>query len=168
MDAQQGRFDLVLAEALDRLSRDQEDIAGLYKRMSFCGVKLVTLSEGTINELHIGLKGTMNALFLKDLAEKPRRGQRKRTEAGKITGGNSYGYDIVKSFDGNGESVRGERSVNPRESEVIRRIFRKYPAGKSPKKIAAFLNREGIRARPVAIGVSRPSEQSQTQHRHSQ
>jgi site-specific DNA recombinase len=26
-----------------------------------------TLSEGEINELHVGLKGTMNALFLKDL-----------------------------------------------------------------------------------------------------
>jgi hypothetical protein len=29
----------------------------------------MTLAEGEINELHIGLKGTMNALFLKDLAE---------------------------------------------------------------------------------------------------
>ena len=30
-DARAGRFDVVVAEALDRLSRDQEDIAGLYK-----------------------------------------------------------------------------------------------------------------------------------------
>jgi DNA invertase Pin-like site-specific DNA recombinase len=29
-DARRGAFDVVLAEALDRLSRDQEDIAGLY------------------------------------------------------------------------------------------------------------------------------------------
>ena len=49
------------------------------------------LSEGEINELHVGLKGTMNALFLKDLAQKTRRGQRGRVEAGKIPGGNSYG-----------------------------------------------------------------------------
>ena len=36
-----GRFDVILAEAMDRLSRDQEDIAGIYKRMVFAGVKIV-------------------------------------------------------------------------------------------------------------------------------
>src|SRR5215472_1621023 len=66
-DALKGRFDLVLTEALDRLSRDQEDTAALYKQLTFAGVKLVTLAEGEITELHVGLKGTMNALFLKDL-----------------------------------------------------------------------------------------------------
>ena len=59
--------DVVIAEALDRLSRDQEDIARIYKRLSFGQVTLMTLAEGEINELHIGLKGTMNAPFLKDL-----------------------------------------------------------------------------------------------------
>ena len=45
-DALRGRFQFVLAEAMDRLSRDQEDIAGLYKRMAYADVKIVTLSEG--------------------------------------------------------------------------------------------------------------------------
>ncbi|MAY36694.1 MAG: resolvase, partial [Spongiibacteraceae bacterium] len=81
-DAQSGKFDIVLAEALDRLSRDQEDIAGIHKRLSFANVQMVTLSEGEISHLHIGLKGTMNALFLKDLADKTRRGLRGRVEAG--------------------------------------------------------------------------------------
>ena len=63
-DAQAGRFDIVLAESLDRISRDQEDIAGVYKRLSFAGVRMVTISEGEVNELHIGLKGTMGALYL--------------------------------------------------------------------------------------------------------
>ena len=30
-------FDVIVAEALDRLSRDQEDVAGLFKRMQFAG-----------------------------------------------------------------------------------------------------------------------------------
>jgi len=34
-DAQARRFDIVLAESLDRISRDQEDIAGVYKRLTF-------------------------------------------------------------------------------------------------------------------------------------
>lgn len=45
-DAQRGRFDVVLAEALDRISRDQEDVAGVYKRLTFASVKIATLSEG--------------------------------------------------------------------------------------------------------------------------
>lgn len=69
--AREGAFDFVVAEALDRLSRDQEDVAGLYKRMRYAGVQIVTVADGEINELHVGLKGTMNALFLKDLAQRP-------------------------------------------------------------------------------------------------
>ena len=73
-DSARGCFDMVLAEALDRVSRDQEDIAGIYKRIRYADVRTFTLSEGEISELHVGLKGTMNALFLKDLADKTRRG----------------------------------------------------------------------------------------------
>ena len=36
-----GAFDVVVAEALDRLSRDQEDVAGLFKRLRFAGVTIV-------------------------------------------------------------------------------------------------------------------------------
>jgi site-specific DNA recombinase len=68
-EARSGAFDIVVAEALDRLSRDQADTATLYKNLSFWGIRLITLAEGEINELHVGLKGTMNALFLKDLAQ---------------------------------------------------------------------------------------------------
>ena len=35
--------DVVLAESLDRFSRDQEDTAGLFKRLTFAGVSIVTL-----------------------------------------------------------------------------------------------------------------------------
>lgn len=96
-DAGKGGFDVVYAEALDRISRDQEDAAGFFKRMVFADVSLITLAEGEITELHVGLKGTMNALFLKDLAQKTRRGLRGRVEAGRSGGGNAYGYDIVRS-----------------------------------------------------------------------
>ena len=145
-DAMGGRFDLILAEAMDRLSRDQEDIAGIFKRMSYADVKMFTLSEGEVTHLHVGLKGTMNALFLKDLADKTRRGQRGRVEAGKSGGGNAYGYDVVKKFDANGEPIRGDRTINEFQAEVVRRIFRDYAAGKSAKTIAFALNKEGIPA----------------------
>lgn len=142
--AKRGGFDIVIAEALDRVSRDQEDIAAIYKRLGHAEVKIITLSEGEISELHVGLKGTMNALFLKDLAIKTRRGQRGRVEAGKIPGGNSYGYKIVRRLLDNGSVSTGERELDPEQSAVVRRIFQEYADGLAPRKIAARLNAEGI------------------------
>jgi site-specific DNA recombinase len=143
-DARDGQFDVVVAEALDRLSRDQEDVAALFKRLSFVGIRIVTLAEGEVGELHVGLKGTMNALFLKDLAQKTRRGLQGRIEAGKSGGGNSYGYDVVKRIGDDGEPIRGERRINPEQAAVVRRIFAEYAAGGSPKAIARALNREKV------------------------
>ena len=137
-----GKFDVVIAEALDRISRDQEDIAGIYKRLNFAGVKLVTLSEGPISELHIGLKGTMNAMFLKDLADKTRRGLRGRIELGKSGGGNAFGYDVVRKTDAMGEPVRGDRNINQTEADIVRRIFTLYADGQSPRAIAHLFNAE--------------------------
>ena len=143
-DAQAGQFNIVLAEPLDRISRDQEDIAGVYKRLSFACVRIVTLSEGDISELHIGLKGTMGALYLKDLADKTRRGLRGRVEDGKSGGGNSYGYRVVRKTGADGEPERSEREIDPTEAAVIKRIFTDYAAGKSPTTIAHELNAEGV------------------------
>lgn len=143
-DAKVGRFDLVIAEALDRISRDQEDIAAIHKRLRHVGVRIHTLSEGDVDELHIGLKGTMNALFLKDLAAKIRRGQRGRAEAGRSPGGLSYGYAVVREYDAAGEPVRGLRRIDEAQAAVVRRIFREFVTGRSGRTIAAGLNRDGI------------------------
>lgn len=142
--ARSGQFELLLAESLDRLSRDQEDVAAIYKRLTHAGVTITTLAEGVINELHIGLKGTMNALYLKDLAEKTRRGQRGRVEAGKIPGGNSYGYRIVRHMREDGTISTGEREINEAEACTVRRIFEDYAAGIPPRRIAAKLNGDTV------------------------
>lgn len=144
LDARARKFDIVIAEALDRLSRDQEDIAHIYKRLTFEGVRIITLSEGEVGKLHIGLKGTMNALFLEELARKTHRGLQGRVLAGKSAGGRAYGYNVVRKFDAVGEPIRGEREINETEAEVVRRIMRDYTLGKSPRKIAFELNAEGI------------------------
>ena len=122
-DARGRAFEVVVAEALDRLSRDQEDVAALYKRLRFAGVKIVTLAEGEITDLHVGLKGTMNALYLQDLAAKTHRGLRGRVEAGRSAGGRCYGYDVVQERDDAGELVRGKRRINPEEAAIVGRIF---------------------------------------------
>lgn len=143
-DASAGNYDIVLAESLDRISRDQEDIAGVYKRLKFAGAQIVTLSEGSVSELEIGFKGTMGAVFLRDLADKTRRGLRGRVEAGRSGGGNSFGYDVVRRLEADGSQATGERQINPEEAAIVTRIFDDYVGGLSPRKIAQTLNEEGV------------------------
>ncbi|MBF9045322.1 recombinase family protein [Rhodobacterales bacterium HKCCE4037] len=143
-DAQAGHFDIIVAEAMDRLSRDQADIAMFHKHVSFADVKIVTLSEGEVNEMHIGLQGTMNQLFLKELKRKTHRGLEGRALKGKSAGGKSYGYDIVRQLDEAGTIEAGERQINEDEARVVRRIFDDYRKGKAPRRIASELNKEGI------------------------
>src|SRR4029077_7281741 len=136
-------FDIVLAESLDRFSRDQEDTAGLFKRLTFLGVRIFTLAECDITHLHIGFNGTTNALFLNDLAEKTHRGLRGLIEDGKSAGGLCYGYRVVKALNG-GTVTTGEREIELGEAAVVERTFREFIAGVSPKQIAKNLNREGV------------------------
>jgi site-specific DNA recombinase len=99
------------------------------------------VSEGEITQLHVGFKGTMNALYLKDLADKTRRGMVGRVEHGKSGGGLCYGYRVVRGAEG---VTTGDRAIEPNEAAVILRIFRKFIGGASPKSIAQSLNREHV------------------------
>ena len=143
-DARAGKFEVVLSEALDRVSRDQEDIAHIYKHLKFADIRFVTLSEGDIDEMHIGLKGTMNSLFLKELARKTKRGLEGRALQGKSVGGKALGYQTVKQFNGKGEVIEEERCIVAVEAEIVKRIFADFLKGKSPRKIAFELNQEKI------------------------
>ena len=139
-----GRIDIVVTEALDRLSRDQEHVAGLYKQLTFADVKIITVAEGEINELHVGLKGVMNALFLKDLAQKTHRGLEGRVEMGRSAGGICYGYDVVRHLNADGTFSTGERAINPAQANILIQVFTEIAAGRSPRTLSYDLNKEGV------------------------
>jgi DNA invertase Pin-like site-specific DNA recombinase len=90
-DASTGAVDVVVAESLDRLSRDLADVAMLSKHLSYVGVRLWTVAEGQVSDLPVGFKGAMNALYLKDLAQKTHRGLEGRVRSGMSGGGICYG-----------------------------------------------------------------------------
>src|SRR3546814_12939815 len=100
----------------------------------------------------------MNALFLKDLADKTRRGLRGRVEKGKSGGGLCFGYDVANRVDGNGELIRGERTINEGEAVLVRRIFREFADGKSPRAIARELHAEGLPGPRGALWMENGSE----------
>ena len=86
----------------------------------------------------------MNALYLKDLADKTRRGLRGRVEAGKSGGRLCFGYRVVRTIGADGV-VTGEREIEPSEAATVVRIFTEYAGGISPQTIAKGLNADNIR-----------------------
>ncbi len=143
-DLQAGLFDVVMAEAIDRFSRDLEHIAAFYKLCTFHHVRIHTVTDGDVSEIHIGLKGMMGSLFLKDLADKTRRGLEGRVRAGRSTGSPAYGYEVVRKLTDDGELDRGLRAIDPCKAPIVVRIFEAYAGGASPRSIARALNAEGV------------------------
>ena len=68
-DLDRGIFDVVVVEALDRLGRKLADIADLYDRCNFAGIKLFAVNVDEIGAMHIGMLGTMAQLYLSDLSQ---------------------------------------------------------------------------------------------------
>ena len=135
-DARRGQFDCIIAEDLDRLSRRTRDLASFYDIMTFLGVQVRTISDGKVTNLHIGLKGTMSAEFLRGLSQKTVRGQSAAVRSGRLAGGVAYGYRP--------SICPGKPEIVPEEASVVRRIFQMRLAGHSPRDIAGTLNEENI------------------------
>ena len=142
-DCRVGHYSAVCAESLDRITRNQRDIADFYQQLVYFGVKLVTLEEGIITPLHVGLKGTMNAIFLQSLSEKTRRGQRGVIQKGRMISRAPFGYRTANRVEGS-KVERGLREIDPDQAAIVRRIFSLYANGTSAKALAALLTAEGV------------------------
>jgi len=136
------RISILITESLDRLSRDQADLALIYRATKMHSVRLITASEGEVMAgsqgiLQIGMRGMIGAMYLADLADKTRRGLMGVATSGRIPGGLSYGYRAIEG------EVRGLRAIIPEEADIVRHIFERYAAGHSPRAIAKALNAAG-------------------------
>jgi hypothetical protein len=77
------------------------------------------------------------AILIWKHAHKIKRGMAGRVKQGLYAGGLAYGYAPVTGDP-------GKRVIVEAEADIVRRIFADYLAGKSPRKIAAELNGEGV------------------------
>lgn len=132
------KFDVIVVEALDRLSRDMEDLAGIHKRMTFLDIEIRAVHEGVANTVLVGLRGLVGQLYREDNVHKVRRGMGGLIKAGKHAGGRAYGYTPDP------QATNGLVIV-PDEAEVVTRIFTEYAEGRSPRAICYDLNDEGVR-----------------------
>lgn len=130
-------FDVLICESMSRVGRDQEDRAGIRKRLNFADITIMTVANGVVTELVDGFTAVMDSHQLTDLKMMIRRGMAGNIKEGKHNGGPPYGYRAVK-----GEP--GQLVIVDDEAIVIRRIYDRFLAGDDPRSIAGMLNREGI------------------------
>ncbi|PWE57587.1 recombinase family protein [Metarhizobium album] len=135
--AEHGAFEVVIAEAPDRLSRDIADLGSMHKMLTFRGIELHCVNGGKIDTMQVGLYGLVGQMQREEGAKKVRRGMVGVVQSGRSAGGRSYGYRPVPG-------KPGELEIVESEAEVIRRIFDYFAAGISPRTIAGKLNDEGV------------------------
>ena len=140
-----GLVDIVLAEGTSRLNRSQELSANLFAVCDFNGVEIHTVADGRIEEIHIGMKGTMDALQIKRTSQEVHRGQTGRIKDGLSAGGLSFGYRIPID-PSTGLRKTGETEIDEAQALIVKRIFHEFADGNSPRAIAHQLNIEHIPA----------------------
>ena len=79
-DAIAGRFQVLLLESLDRLSRDLVEQETIVRRLEHRGIRIIGCSDGydtaigNSRKIHRGMRGLINEIYLDDLRAKVHRG----------------------------------------------------------------------------------------------
>ena len=142
------KFDVLVIESQDRLSRNTADCIRTMQRLEYYGVRIVALSDGydsrsgshSSRTLQRGVRGLLNEIYLDDLRHKTHRGLSGQVSRGFTAGGLSYGYDLVKTEQGS------RLVVNDQAAGWVRWIFEHYADGWSCQKIAHALNELGVKS----------------------
>lgn len=144
-DALASRFDVLVLEGLDRLSREIGEAETITKRLEHRGIRIVGTADGYDSEAR-GRKvmriarGLVNELYLDDLREKTHRGLAGQFDRGFHVGGVTYGYVSHPAPDGRGHVLLIDES----KAAVVRMVFELFAAGHSGRGIVHRLNAEGL------------------------
>jgi site-specific DNA recombinase len=136
-DAPRKRFDIVLAEAVDRIARRTADTTDLRDVLHYYGVDLYAANIGLVTPVHAAILGVVAEQFSRDLADKTKRGQEGATRRGRVASGLAFGYKARPDLTPN-------RIVDPTAGAVVIRIFQDFANGIAPGRIASNLNQEGV------------------------
>lgn len=141
MQAAAGRreFDVVVVEAIDRLTRKVRDALSAHEFYTFHGVELYSVQEGRQDFMRVLFTGFGAQLFSEKISDHTKRGMqgaitRKRLHS------RAYGYNIREAESGS------NREIDPARAAVVKRIFEEFASGRSAHAIALGLNEDRIPA----------------------
>jgi site-specific DNA recombinase len=130
-------FDVIVAEDMDRLFRDQADYHTTRKHLDHLGVAIHTAS-GKVGKLDGALRALMSELYVENLAIHTRRGLEGVIRDGRSAGGRAFGYAPVSGSPGVMQIVEAEAAV-------IRQIYEAFVGGKTARQIAHDLNQRDVK-----------------------
>lgn len=154
-DAQNGLFSVLLIDDLSRFGRDVYNNMGAIKQLQYIGVRIFAVSEGydshdssTMSDFTPIFKGMVDEMYIKELAQKTKRGLNGQFNRGFSTGGAVYGYRTVPVYDemhvNKKAPVGFKYEIIEEEAKVIQQIFQFYVDGHTPRSIAQKLNNLNI------------------------
>ena len=149
--------DVVLAYALDRLSRNQAHLAILAEEIEDHGARLEFVTEAfedsAVGKFIRSAKSFAAEIEREKIAERTERGKRARIEAGLPPVGPRppYGYAWGDDRDNDGKPIKLRFVENPETAPIVRRIFLELASGSSARQIGLRLSSEGI---PTPTGNS--------------
>jgi site-specific DNA recombinase len=138
------RFGAVVLMGLDRLGREQTDVAKTLQTLTRADVGVWTYATGqqvkfddSISKLmaNIGSFGAEN--YREQIKLKTREALREKAKKGHQASGRTYGYDRVQV----GDHV--EKRVNDEQAAIVKRIFQLAADGLGDDRIAAALVKDG-------------------------
>jgi site-specific DNA recombinase len=142
-------FDGVLVEDSSRLWRDNAEQASAMKVANSVGIRVLScdgLDTGSNSgSLLLTFKGVMAEEYLKELANRTRRGLQSAAIEGNHTGGRVFGYQNVPlPTTGHSKRRPSKLVVDEQQAKTVERIFKMYADGYSYKTIAKTLNTEKV------------------------
>lgn len=131
-------FDMIVVEAVDRLTRRLTHALQSFELISFRGVGLHSVTEGPQDFFRVMLNALGAQLFSESTANHTRRTKEGMLERKGRLHSRAYGYRRRECKNGR------NREIDPGEAAIVLRIFEEAAEGKSAEQIAIDLNREGI------------------------
>lgn len=140
-DAKKDLFDVVIVHKLDRFARNRSDSIGYRTELKRHGISLLSVLEYLDDESpeSIILESVLEAMaeyYSKNLAREVQKGMTENALKGLHTGGTgALGYNV--------DSDTKKYTINEKEAEAVRMIFRMYIEGDGYGVIADALNAQG-------------------------
>lgn len=137
--------DVIVSYAVDRLSRNQNQIGVLFDEAQTAGVRLEFVTEKfedtAIGRFILAARAFVAEVEREKIVERTTRGKAQRARDGRIpqgTGRGIYGFEYDRDS--------GTRHVHPLQAPIVLRMFEEFVAGVGISRIAKGLNDEAVPA----------------------
>ena len=142
-DCKKGKIDMIFTKSISRFARNTVDCLNYIRMLKEINIP-VFFEKESINTMDS--KGEVLLTIMASLAQQESESLSKNVKIG-IQYRFQQGKVMVnaRNFLGYDKDEEGRLIINPKEAEIVKRIFREYLEGASCKKIAKGLERDGIK-----------------------